>query len=155
MASFASTVARAGVLPGDTQASQTEFISAKLPMSVSQILVERSFDLSVPAALRSASILLQHLPRLSGGRLRRIVGDLPGEIDGVAVDDGLAHARAGLVTLDGHASLLGLRLRRREIARTREAVYGGALAGTEDREPSGSRPRALRAFPANLVGCRA
>ena len=33
-ASLASTVARAGVLPGDTQASHTAFISAKFFMSV-------------------------------------------------------------------------------------------------------------------------
>jgi hypothetical protein len=33
-ASLASTVARAGVLPGDTQASHTAFISAKVLMSV-------------------------------------------------------------------------------------------------------------------------
>jgi hypothetical protein len=33
-ASFASTVARAGVLPGDTQASHTAFISPNVLMSV-------------------------------------------------------------------------------------------------------------------------
>src|SRR6185369_13509282 len=45
-ASFASTVARAGVLPFSTQASQTLFISSKVAMSESQILAESSFDLS-------------------------------------------------------------------------------------------------------------
>src|SRR5688572_1662585 len=35
----------------------------------------------------------------------RLVGDDAGEIDGVAVDDDLAHARPGLKTLDGHAVL--------------------------------------------------
>src|SRR5215207_8086438 len=39
-ASRACTVARAGVLPGDTQPSQTAFISAKLSMLASQIWVE-------------------------------------------------------------------------------------------------------------------
>src|SRR5204863_8201071 len=51
-ASLASTVARAGVLPGDTQASHTAFISLKVFMSVIQILARRSFDLSVPHLAR-------------------------------------------------------------------------------------------------------
>src|SRR5204863_8896285 len=51
-ASLASTVARAGVLPGDTQPSHTEFISCKVFMSVMQILARRSFDLSVPHLAR-------------------------------------------------------------------------------------------------------
>src|SRR5690242_11991016 len=52
VASLASTVARAGVLPGDTQASQTAFISAKVRISASQILAVSSFDLSVPASAK-------------------------------------------------------------------------------------------------------
>ena len=52
---MASTVARAGVLPGDTQASQTAFISAKFAMSVIQILAERSLVLLVPAVARKSS----------------------------------------------------------------------------------------------------
>src|SRR5215471_3979653 len=55
-ASLASTVARAGVLLGDTQASQTAFISAKFAMSVIQILAERSLVLLVPAVARKPSI---------------------------------------------------------------------------------------------------
>jgi hypothetical protein len=55
-ASPASTVARAGVLPGDTHASHTAFISAKFAMSVIQILAERIFVLSVPAWARKPSI---------------------------------------------------------------------------------------------------
>jgi hypothetical protein len=48
-ASFASTQARAGVLPGATHASQTLFMSAKLAMSESQIVAESNLALSVPA----------------------------------------------------------------------------------------------------------
>src|SRR5580658_9186720 len=55
-ASLASTVARAGVLPGDTQASQTAFISANFAMSVIQILADRSLLLSVPAWAKKPSI---------------------------------------------------------------------------------------------------
>src|SRR5918997_2996693 len=57
VASLASTVARAGVLPGDTQASQTAFISWKVAMSVSQIFAMSSFDLSVPASARRLSMI--------------------------------------------------------------------------------------------------
>ena len=57
LASLASTVARAGVLPGDTQASHTSFIWPQVPMSVSQMLAYRIFDLSVPASFRNLSIL--------------------------------------------------------------------------------------------------
>src|SRR5476649_2742857 len=49
LASLASTVARAGALPGETQASHTSFIWPQVPMSVSQMLADRIFDLSVPA----------------------------------------------------------------------------------------------------------
>ena len=44
--------ARAGVWPGATQASHTAFISLKVLMSVSQILAESSFDLSLPTLAR-------------------------------------------------------------------------------------------------------
>ena len=47
-ASLASTVARAGALPGETQASQTSFIWLQVEMSVSQMLADSTFDLSVP-----------------------------------------------------------------------------------------------------------
>src|SRR3954466_11746898 len=56
-ASFASTVARAGVLPGETQASHTAFISWNVAMSVIQMLVIRIFDLSVPASASRLSMM--------------------------------------------------------------------------------------------------
>jgi hypothetical protein len=56
-ASLASTVARAGALPGATQASQTPFISWKVDMSVSQMLAMRRRDLSVPASASSPSMM--------------------------------------------------------------------------------------------------
>jgi hypothetical protein len=45
------------VLPGDTQASHTAFISLKWRMSESQIVADNSFELSVPAAASNSSIL--------------------------------------------------------------------------------------------------
>src|SRR5215218_8069339 len=57
LASLASTVARAGVEPGATQASHTSFIWLQVPMSVSQMLADRIFDLSEPASFRNLSIL--------------------------------------------------------------------------------------------------
>jgi hypothetical protein len=56
-ASFASTVARAGVLPWGTHASQAAFICAKVAMSRSQMLADRMRVLSVPASASRASIL--------------------------------------------------------------------------------------------------
>ena len=53
---MASTVARAGVFPVDTQASQIAFISAKFAISVIQILAESSLVLLVPAEARKLSI---------------------------------------------------------------------------------------------------
>src|SRR5206468_13005799 len=55
-ASFASTQARAGVLPGATQLSHTEFISAKVPISASQIVADSSRSLLDPAYASSRSI---------------------------------------------------------------------------------------------------
>jgi hypothetical protein len=52
---LASPVARAGVWPCGTQASQTAFISAKVEMSASQICADRMRVLSVPAAARMRS----------------------------------------------------------------------------------------------------
>ena len=100
---MASTVARAGVLPGDTQASHTAFISAKFAMSVIQILAERSLLLSVPALARKPSIWDRMLFGLLGHALALgLVGDDAGEIDGIAVYDRLAHARPDFVTFDFH-----------------------------------------------------
>ena len=48
--------ARAGVLPGTTHASHTLFISSTVRMSESQIVAVSSFDLSVPALARKASM---------------------------------------------------------------------------------------------------
>ena len=49
----------------------------------------------------------EHVLRLLGDAFAgRIAGDDAGEVDGVAVDDDLAHARAGIETLDGHMVLL-------------------------------------------------
>src|SRR5213592_1242572 len=39
-------------------------------------------------------------------RRRRVAGDLPRDVDGVAVDDRRAHARPCVVTRDGHRSIL-------------------------------------------------
>ena len=60
-ASFDSTVARAGVWPGTTQASQASFISAHVLISVSQILALRILVLSVPACFSVASIWRQDI----------------------------------------------------------------------------------------------
>ena len=49
----------------------------------------------------------EHVLRLLGDALAGgVAGDDAGEVDGVAVDDDLAHARAGIETLDGHMVLL-------------------------------------------------
>src|SRR5947209_12452445 len=49
---------------------------------------------------------LEHVLRLLGDALAGcIAGDNAREIDGVAVDDDLAHARSGFKTLDGHTVL--------------------------------------------------
>src|SRR5438045_8756482 len=57
LASLASTVARAGELPGDTQAYHTSFIWPKVTMSVSQLSPDRIFGGSAPAVFRTVSIL--------------------------------------------------------------------------------------------------
>src|SRR4051812_32837835 len=56
-ASFASTQARAGRFFGSTQAVQTSFIGARLRMSVTQMVADRTFDLLLPhlASRRSIS----------------------------------------------------------------------------------------------------
>ena len=100
-------MARAGVLPGDTQASHTAFISAKFAMSVIQILAESNLLLSVPALARKPSICDEDAFGLLGHALAlRRVGDDAGKIDRIAVDDGLAHARPGFVTFDCHGRFL-------------------------------------------------
>ena len=44
------------MLPGETHASHTEFISAKVDTLTSQMFADKIFDLSVPAAASSESI---------------------------------------------------------------------------------------------------
>ena len=56
-ASFASTVARAGVWPATTQPSQTAFISLKVDMSLSQILAESRFCLELPHSASRPSMI--------------------------------------------------------------------------------------------------
>ena len=81
--SSASTQARAGVLPGTTQASHTLFISSTVRMSESQMVAVRSFDLSVPALARNAVDDREDFAGLLGDPLaERLVGGQPGEIDG-------------------------------------------------------------------------
>jgi hypothetical protein len=55
------------------------------------MLTISSFDLSVPASADA----------LAGGLVR----DLAGQIDGVAVHDGLGHARADADTLNAHSQI--------------------------------------------------
>jgi len=52
-----TTVARAGVSPGTTHDCQTPFISAKVAISVSQMVADNKRLLSVFASLSSASIV--------------------------------------------------------------------------------------------------
>ena len=49
-------MARAGGFFGSTHASHTAFISSNVPMSASQMLADKSFDFSLPAAARRCSI---------------------------------------------------------------------------------------------------
>ena len=64
------------------------------------MIVCRTFDLSEPAA--------------ASRRSTSASADLAGQIDGVAVYDGAAHALARLDTLDGHGKLLliGIKIER-------------------------------------------
>jgi len=78
---LASTVARAGVLPGDTQESQTLFISGKFAMSVIQMLAKSSFVFSMPASARKPSICDRMFFGLLGHAFSFwAVGDDAGEI---------------------------------------------------------------------------
>src|SRR5207245_5674948 len=58
-ASRASTVARAGVLAGSTQASQAAFMSPYIPMLATYTVAERIFDLWLPTAASVSSIFLR------------------------------------------------------------------------------------------------
>src|SRR5262249_15559762 len=58
--------------------------------------------LAAPRAREEPVDLLQDLLGLALDPGGGIGGDLAGEIDGVAVDDGLAHARPNVVTRHGH-----------------------------------------------------
>ena len=94
--SLASTVARAGVWPGTTQASHTAFMAAKSPMSRSQITADRIFVFVAAALLRQRIDLGQRLLHLAGDVERGVLGDHAREIHAIAEDAGLAHARAGV-----------------------------------------------------------
>ena len=83
--------ARAGAWPSGTQASHSPFISSNVPMSDSQIVAIRIFVLSLPHSASSPSIWARMARRLAGD-VGRGVGDLAREVDGIAVDHGLAHA---------------------------------------------------------------
>ena len=103
-ASLLSTQARHGVLPGATQASQTAFISSKVAMSESQMLALSSLDLSLPAwASRPSMIARMSLVCSVTEPAGRVARHLARQIDGVAVDHGLAHPRADVEALDAHA----------------------------------------------------
>src|SRR5262249_20720946 len=58
-ASRASTVARAGVLAGSTQASQAAFMSLYTPMLATYTVAARIFDLWLPTAARVSSIFFK------------------------------------------------------------------------------------------------
>ena len=83
-ASFAlTTVARAGVAPATTQASQTLFISANVDMSVNQMVALSSLLLSLLAPASRAVDGRQNVLGLFRHALsRRTGGNLPGQIDG-------------------------------------------------------------------------
>ena len=101
------TVARAGVAPGSTQACHTTFISAKVAMSVSQMVADSKWPLSVFASLSSASIPREDFPRLNEGHYgQRAGGNLSRQIHRLVVDHRLRQARAGLDALDRHGRSL-------------------------------------------------
>ena len=83
------------------------FISAQVLMSVSQILALRILVLSVPASFSVASICarMSWVCSLTDLPTRRL-GDEAGEIDLAAMDDGIAHAVAGLDAFQWHVFLL-------------------------------------------------
>lgn len=61
-------------------------------------------DLSVPASPSSASIRSRMFFYLIRDRTaRRVQRDLPGQIDRIAMDNGLTHARSNLNSLQRHA----------------------------------------------------
>ena len=134
-ASFDSTQARHGVLPGTTQASHTSFISLKVEMSLSQICAESSFDLSLPASPRYLSMRARYVLGLLRDRRTGLVhGNLSGEIDGAVVDTGLAHAVADIVTFNGHCVtslgvLMGLLIGRGLNHKDWRCVLSGVGAG--------------------------
>ncbi len=67
------------------------------------MVAERILVLSDPAFAEQALDRSQDLPGLVADALAfRLIGDLAGEIDGRAVNDGLRHARPGVQSGDGH-----------------------------------------------------
>ena len=73
----------------------------------SGVLEEKRLDAYLDKA-RAAGPLPTEASKLAGVLVRH----RPGEIDGIAVDDDLAHARAGLVTFDAHC-FLSVKIRNR------------------------------------------
>ena len=87
-------MARAGVLPGLTQPSQTAFIAPKFFMSAIQMLVRSSLGLVRAGEREQAVDFSQNLLGLGGDIGLGIIRDDAREINRIAVNDGLGHARA-------------------------------------------------------------
>ena len=105
-ASLASTVARAGVWPGTTQ-RVPDRVHLGESLDVGEIDRRREKMLLSEPALASRPSMIS---RISCGLLADapaggFVGDLAGEIDRVAVHDGLRHARADADAFDAHGIL--------------------------------------------------
>jgi len=102
-ASLASTVARAGVQPGATHASQAAFISENFEMSASQNIGGDEFRL-VGSRFREKRVDLRKnifglfANAFAFGRIRHLAS----EIDHMAVNDSLAHARSNTDACNGH-----------------------------------------------------
>ena len=100
-ASAASIAARTGGFAVSTQASHTSFMADQVEMSVSHTVALSSFDLSVPAVGQELVDAGEDVARL-GLHAVGVLADLPGQVDRPVVHDGLAHARAYVVSLDRH-----------------------------------------------------
>ena len=83
---------------GDAQASHTAFISANLPISVSQTFADRSFVLSVPAWAEDSSIRSRTC-RVCSVTGSRQLGAVAGDEDEAVIRDRLACARPDLQSL--------------------------------------------------------
>jgi hypothetical protein len=99
LASSACTVARGGVWPGTTQASQTSFIAAKSARSARKIWQRRILLLSVPARASSASMAASTW-RTWPDVLRAVGGHLAGQVAHAVVHGHFRHAGADVETLN-------------------------------------------------------